>query len=455
MTALLVLVVTASVAPAPVAGGVAAAGSTDTATTRQASEYAGTYVSFDAGERAVTDYAVRGEEMLDSVRVASERSVENGSLADLDAGLSAVTEIEGAGLDFSATSRTEATVAAETGATLTAHDNPRGLFVVAGSDESNQSNRSSQQSNRSNQSNYVVADLAAGANATADGDSRVEVTTENGTEATFLVVGAGEATVTDEGDVTARLGEGGLLVFRAYPDGKDDRDEKQEALIAEGTATAEAYVMVENTTTVVDTVSYGANTTVETTETAVGEVTVAVSRTTDEGTILLTSVSERALAAADLEVAVDGEAAAEARTYTQLKSALGSDRSRYVVERTIDAGKASASADASADVLIAVNRFSERTVSIASASASEPTTGSKEATGGEETTGGETTTDTGDSGTNETTTDAGERAEESGGETATATVVDDETGNGAGVPGFTASAALLALVAAAMLARLR
>jgi len=440
-----------SVAPADGAIAAATAGqssentatqSAGTATTRTSGTasrtYAGTYVSFDADERAVTDYAVRGEEMLDSVSVASEQSVESGGRVDFEAGLSAVTEIEGAGLDLSATSRTEATVAAETGATLTAHDNPRGLLVVAASEESD---RSSQQSNRTNQSNYVVADLAAGANATADGDSQVEVTTENGTAGTFLVVGSGEATVSDEGDVTARLGDGGLLVFRAYPDGKDDGDEKQEALIAEGTATAEAYVMVENTTTVVDTVSYGANTTVETTETAVGEVTLTVSRTTDEGTVLLTSISERALATDDLDVAVDGEAAVEARTYTQLRSAIGSDRSRYVVERAGDAR--SGSADASADVLVAVNHFSERRVSIASASAGEP------ATGGEETTGD------GDSGTNETTTDAGERAEESDGETPTTTVADDETGNGAGVPGFTASAALVALVAAAMLARLR
>lgn len=469
--ALLVLVVTASVAPAQVAGGpvptgvaggvapadratatagtggqfsetiaTQPAGNTTPRTSGNASRtYAGTYVSFDVDERAVTDYAVRGEEMFDSVRVASEQSVARGDRVGLGDGLAAVTEVEGAGLDRSATTRTEVTVAAETGATLAAHDNPRGLLVVAGSDES-------YQSNQSNQSNYVVADLAAGANATADGDSQVEVTTENGTEGTLLVVGAGDATVTDDGDVTARL-DGGLLVFRAYPDGKGDRDEKQEALIAEGTATAEAYVMVENTTTVVDTVSYGANTSVETAETGVGAVTFAVERTTDEGTVLLTSVSERAFAAADLDVAVDGETAAEARTYTQLKSAIGSDRSRYVVERAGDAR--SASADASADVLVAVTHFSERTVSIASESASDE---SSSGTTGDD---GESGDGSSDDATGDDPTDGGQDADASNGGTATTTVADDETDDGVGVPGFTASAALLALVAAAMLARLR
>lgn len=520
--ALLVLVVTASVAPAAVAEGVApaAVGSTDGATTAaptvgqsaanatarsaanataQASvgttrtsvtatqaagngsvrAYSGTYVSFDADARAVTDYAVGGETMLQSVKVESKRSVARGGLVDLGAGLSAVTDIEGAGLGVTATTRTEATVAAESGATLTAHDNPRGLVVIAGS-------------NRSNQSNYVVADLPAGTNATADGDSQVEVAAENGTEGTFIVVGAGNATVNDEGDVSARLGDGGLLVFRAYPDGKDDRDEKQEELIAEGTARAEAYVMVQNgseatpsgtnasetnasetnaggtnasnganttdganatdvdesaTNTnesariVVDTVSYGANTTIETAGTAAGSVSFAVSRTTDEGTILLTGVSERALAVEDLEVTVDGEAAAEARTYTQLKSAVGSDRSRYVVERA--GGGESASADANADVLVAVNRFSERTVSIASESASEESSADG-ATGGD----GESGDATGD----DPTTDDGEDASEA---TATTTVADDGTGTGTGVPGFTLSAALLGLVGALLLARRR
>ena len=424
-TALLMLVVTASIAPATATAGV----TSETAGQASGQAYAGTHVSFDVSNSAVTDYAVDGETVLDSVKVQSAGETESGGLVDVGASLSAVTEINGAGLSLGATTGTEARVEAGSSATITAHDNGHGVLVVASG----------------NESDYVVANLSADANASAESDSQVEVTTANGTEGTFLVVGQGNVTVNDEGDVSADLGEDGRLVFRSYPEGKDDGDEKQEALIAEGEAKAEAHVMVENASddanetgrVVVDTVSYGENTTVSTAETAEGKVTLTVNRTTHEGTVLVTSVSEAALnATEDLEVAVDGEAAVEARTYTQLQSAIGSDRSRYVVE-------SSGSAEAGADVLVAVNHFSERTVSMQSASANDTTT--DETTTGEDS-DEQTTTATDD----ESTTDDGTDAE-----TTTTTVADDETENGAGLPGFTATAAVVALIGAALLARTR
>jgi PGF-CTERM protein len=410
--ALTMLVLTATVTPAVAMGQSATFGQQEAS----GQAYAGTHVSFDTDERAVTDYAVRGETMLDSVAVQSESEVENGGLVDAGASLSAVTQIEGAGLSLAAESETEARVEAEGSATITAHDNGRGVLVVAAG----------------NQSDYVVANVSDGANASAETDSQVEVTTENGTTGTFIVVGEGNATVNDEGDVTAHLGEDGRLVFRSYPDGKDDGDEKQEELIADGDAKAEAYVMAQNASesgddgeqVVVDTVSYGENTTVETAETAEGEVTLAVNRTTHEGTVLVTSVSEKALnASEDLEVAVDGEAAVEAETHTQLKSAVGSDQSRYVVE---SAG--SASADASADVLVAVNHFSERTVSMQSASDEQTT---------EESQADESSDETTQAGMDDETTSGGDE------------------GSSGSIPGFTATASVVALLAAALFARLR
>ena len=441
-TALTVLVLVASIAPSTVAGSIApatAASTTPNAPGQASGEaYAGTHVTFDAAERAVTDYAVHGETMLDAVKVESQSSVEGGALVDVGASLSAVTEIDGAGVSVGATTETEARVEADNGATLTAHDNDRGILVVESGD----------------QSDYVEANLSAGANASAESDSQVEVTTENGTEGTFIVVGEGNATVNDDGDVTAHLGEDGRLVFRAYPDGKDDSDDEQEQLIADGDAKAEAYVMAaserddgtettsdgdENGTdgereVVVDAVSYDDNTTVETVSAAEGEVTLAVNRTTHEGTILVTSVSETVLDASDdLTVSVDGQAATEAATHSQLKSAIGSEQSRYTVE---SAGEASASAD----VLVAVNHFSERTVSMESASddAGAETTDDGES---ETTDDGETTTDVGT--TDDTAAD---------GETDETTDVEDNDG---GVPGFGVTAAVVALVGAALLARAR
>jgi len=427
-TALMVLVVTASIAPSAVAGTVVS----DTTKQTSGQAYAGTHVSFDTENRAVTDYAVRGETMLDSVKVQSESEL-SGGLADLGASLSAVTRIEGAGLELGATTDTEARLTAGSSATIEAHDNGNGVLVVASG----------------NESDYVVANLSSGANASAESDAQVEVTTENGTEGTFLVVGEGNATVNDDGDVIARLGEDARLVFRSYPEGKDDRDEKQEDLITQGEAKAEAYVMAEDGDTVVDTVSYGENTTVETAESAEGKISLAVNRTTHEGTIVVTSVSEQALnTTEDLEVAVDGEAAVEARTYSQLESAVGSDKSRYVVE---SAG--SASADASADVLVAVNHFSERTISMQS-SASETTEATETGTTSTgETTEAGTTDESDQSGESDRTTQDG-----ASDETTSESDESDETtsgDNGADVPGFTATAAVVALLGAALLARLR
>lgn len=422
--ALIVLVVTTSVAP------VAMGQSSGQA-------YAGTHVSFDTSERAVTDYAVHEETILDSVKVQSQSNVENDVGVGVGASLSAVTQVEGAALGLEAQSETEARVAADNGATMTAHDNGRGILVVASG----------------NESNYVVANVSDGANATAESDSQVSVTTENGTQSTFIVVGDGNVTVNDDGDVTANLGEGGRLVLRSYPEGKDDADDEHEDLIAEGTAKAETYVMAENgsddsngtddgTTdgddgsddgdnqVVVDTVSYDDNTTASGNQTAEGAVELTVNRTTHEGTVVITSVSDQALDASDdLQVNVDGEAATEAATYTQLESAIGSDQSRYLVE-------SGGSADASADVLVAVNHFSERTISMQSGGADQATT-TDESADDETTADGETTDDGSADGT------------EAGDETT------DENDNDGGVPGFTSVTAVVALIAAALFARLR
>jgi len=55
----------------------------------------------------------------------------------------------------------------------------------------------------------------------------------------------------------------------------------------------------------------------------------------------------------DLAVTVDGEAAAEASSYSELAGGIGSDESRYMVTQSSDAS-------ATADVLVAVNHFGAR-----------------------------------------------------------------------------------------------
>ena len=70
----------------------------------------------------------------------------------------------------------------------------------------------------------------------------------------------------------------------------------------------------------------------------------------------------------------------------------------------------------------------------------------------ETTSEGERTTDETTAEESQTTAADGDSAGE---ETLTTMVVDDETDNGADIPGFTASAAVLALVGAVLMARLR
>ena len=394
-----------------------------TAVGQSASAYNGTHVSFGTTENAVTNYSVDGERTFSAVKVQSESSAKSGGLLGADVSLSAVTKLNAAGISLGATSKTEATVRTDSGATLTAHDNGHGILVVESG----------------NSSQYVLANLSAGANASAAGDSQVSVTTANGTKGTFIVVGDGNVTVNKQGDVAAHLGTDGRLVFRAYPDGKDEGDEKQEQLIADGTAKAEAYVMAEGEQTVVDTISYGRNTTVEAKQAGQGAVNVTVDRATHEGCIVITTVSEQVLnTTEDVEVQVSGnaKAAAKASTYTQLESAIGSERSRYLIEDPKSAS-GSANANATAEVVVAVNHFSERTISMqSSAAAAGGTTTADGATNGGSTTDAGTTNGGGGAGT---TSANGENAD----------------GSSGSIPGFTPITAVVALLAAALLARLR
>ena len=387
--AIVVVVVLVAVAPA----------SAGASGTTAAAAYTGSHVSFETSGSAVTDYAVDGEAVLSSVKVQSASSAEGSGLVSAGADLSTVTSLEGAGLSLSAKTETSATVEAESSASMTAHDNGHGILVVESGGEEQ----------------YVKADLGSGAQAEADGDSRVTVTTGDGVKGTFIVVGDGQVTVNEEGDVAAKLGEDGKLVFRAYPDGKSDDDAAQERLIADGRAAAEVHVMRQDGETVTDTVTYGSETTVEAQQSAEGRVDVTVDRAKHEGQVVITTVSESMLdSSGDLSVEVDGRAAARASSYSELESAIGSDQSKYMVEQ-------SSAAEGRAEVLVAVNHFSERTVTMSDSD-------------------GSSSSDGGDGSAADT-----DGSSDDGGD-ATSTP---------GQPGFGVLVAVLALLAAALLARYR
>jgi len=131
-----------------------------------------------------------------------------------------------------------------------------------------------------------------------------------------------------------------------------------------------------------DVVQYGENTSVEVTQQSEGTVQMTANRSQDQGKIIITSVSEQAISSAEnLQVTVDGEAAAEASSYSDLESAIGSDSSEFLVRQQ-------SSTQASADVLVAVNQFSERQVTMSEDGGDSDGSGTDGANDDEETTSG-------------------------------------------------------------------
>lgn len=367
----------------------------------------------------MTNYSVDGAVMMDSLRVEAASESESSGSASLSVGADA----GGSTVSVTATAAANATVETESGATLRAHDTPKGSLVVESG----------------NGTQVVRANVSDGAAASAEGDSRVVVERENAT-GVFVAVGNASVNVTDSGDVSARVEEDGRVVFRAYAGERTESDERAEAFIADGTATAQVYVGEQNGSRTTDVVNYGSNTTVEFEESADGNVTVTVERPVRDGTVVLTSVSDAVVdSAGGLNVSVDGEAAAEASSYAELRSAAdGGDRSAFLVANE----SADASADAQTDVYVALNHFSERTVTMQSENETgEASTETADATATDESS--ETAAETTEA--SEETTDATESSDAS------------ETGHGeetssTSAPGFGAAVSVVALIGAALAA---
>ncbi|WP_267642225.1 hypothetical protein [Haloarchaeobius amylolyticus] len=406
------LMVVASV-PASAAGATAA-----TSTTPETSTYAGAHVTFQAQSDAVANYTVNGHTMVESVQVQSESQVKEGLGVGLDGDLDlqTVTELDAAGLSVAAESTTQADVRTQSGAELTAHDNDDGTLVVTAAE----------------QSQVVDADVAAGATADQQSDSRVTVTTENGTTGSFIVVGDGRVAVDEEGDVTAKLGEDARLVFRSAGEERSQQEAQTATLIADGEAAAEVYVTEQDGETVVDTVTYSQNTTVETSQEAENEVRLTVEREAHEGKVVVTHVREQAVGSVEnLSVTVDGEAAAKASAFSELRAAADDGAtSKYMVEQT-----SSAQADADAKVYVAVNHFSTRTVTMSGAGDGGAATTTADTTGGD----GDATDDGTTAGDSTTAGDGS----------------DDDAGASGGSPGFGLGVASLAIAALVGVARIQ
>ncbi|MCD2198621.1 hypothetical protein LPA44_01690 [Halobacterium sp. KA-4] len=398
---LTVLVVASAGTTAAAAAATSTQGSGAVSEAQSGSAYAGTHVQFDVRQNAVANYRVGGDTALDSVKVQSESATDGGIGVDVGVDLSAVTSIAGSALSMQTSANAQAEIAAEGSASMTAHDNDHGILVV--------------EAGGNNQ--VVVANVSEGATAESESDSQVEVTTANGTQGTFVVVGNGSVTVNEDGDVSARLESDSRLVFRAYPEEKSSEDEQTEEYIASGTATGEVYVEQQDGEMVTDTVTYSQQTAIAAEQAAEDTVRVTVNRTRERGKIVVTSVSEAAVGTvSNIDVTVDGEAAVEASSYSEVEGAIGGDTSRYMV-------KQSSSASSKAKVYVALNHFSKRTIEMTGSETTETTQGTTSETTTAETTAADTTESGGDGG---------------------------ETGGGA--PGFGLGTALVAVLGAALYA---
>lgn len=338
---------------AAVPAGALAAGSS-----AEAKAYSQTYVSFETKENAVVDYAVNDRVVVQSVEVQSASKARSSAGVSVNADLSAVTNFTGAAVSLSATTQTQATVKTESGAKIKANDNDRGVLVVeAGGNEQ-----------------IVRAGLAASAQAEQKSDSRVVVTKDDGTKAVFIATGDGEVTVNEEGNVTAHISGNEELVYRQYNDERSSSEKQQEQLIASGKAAATVYYQQAQSGSgkAVNVVKYGEQTTIETTQKTSSKLKMTVESSASEGKVVITSISKAAFESAEnVQVKVDGEAAAKVDSYSKVAAVTesGVKESRYVV-------RSSSSAQASTDVIVGVGHFSKRSVTMTSGSGDDGSDGS-------------------------------------------------------------------------------
>lgn len=304
--------------------------------------YQGQHVAYSTTSNAIVDYKVGGSTMMSSMEVQSAQSAGIG----VDVGLSTVTNIVGADLTGLVEASTSATVKFGSGARVKTHDNGHGILVLQSGDKPQ----------------VVEANLSSDAEVTREGQDRVRVTTGEDTSGTFIVVGNGNLAINGEDNVTARIAKNGRLVYRTYPDNRQQSDKQQEQLIANGTAVGELYVQKQgqndNGTDAVDVVSYSQDTTIEVKRRAKRSITYTAQRSKGKGKVFITSVTDSFGSAKDVNVTVDGEAAARADSYSSLAAATrGGGQSKYLVSK-------SSSAETSMDVVVAVDQFSKRDVKV-------------------------------------------------------------------------------------------
>lgn len=305
--------------------------------------YDGNVVEFEHSDDTVTNVTVGGEDFFTGVSVGAQNGVdvEVGDELDLDLDPEIAELLEQFGDRFDHFEATDVgvEVGTEGSASVTVTDSQRGTIAVDAGE----------------QDQYVGIDLAEGAEAREE-DDRVVVESGDRT-GVFVGVGESEIQVDDDG-VVVDLGQRSDVIFRSYADGeRGEHAIAVENMIANGTATADVFVDDREGEPVADVSVFDDGLSVETDVSSDDRrVDLTVDRESGEGTVVATTVNESVLGGTDVSVSVDGEAAVEADSHADLEDAIDGDEPRYLVVENEESG--------TVDVLVAVDHFSERQITI-------------------------------------------------------------------------------------------
>lgn len=330
------------------AGAASAAGAQSNQT--EAETHAGSHVEFETAANAIQNYSVDGRMVAESVTVQSQSEVRATDRVSAGTDVASITGFDPAAVAVESRSETSTRMTTESGASVSAHDNGHGSLVVSADDEAQ----------------YVAMNLSRSAEIIEDGEKRIVVSTPDESQASILVVGEGNVAVNENGNLTAELASDSRLVVRSYAEERSAGDREQEGLITSEHAAVQVY-LTENGTDVVD---YGQETTIDVTHDAEGSVEMAVDRSDSAGKVVLTTLNESEFdSGEDVEVRVDGESVPEASTIDELEAAAdGGESSTYLV-------RSNGSVNGTTDVLVALNHFSVRTVTL---DASQPSQAERE-----------------------------------------------------------------------------
>lgn len=291
--------------------------------------YAGDNIRYNLKSDEIDNYSVQGKTYFTSMKTGTKISSGTGLLGGLIGANIAISSIAGVGSKLSTDN-----------ANIFVHDNPNGNLQVM-----------------VNQGSIVQISLTGGSSATYQGEKYITVRNPDGSESSFLIAGNGKLEMRD-GKMVADLDNDGQLIFKAYPVGKTQLDDAVEQGIIDGIVAAEINIPGKNDAAASSSISYSSAVSAKVNEVANEKISILVSSSNSVGKTIAIEIDSSRLPFQDpgqLEVRVDGEVAAKASSTSELYATGAGDKPRYLV----------AKAEGATKVMVAINHFSDREVTLA------------------------------------------------------------------------------------------